>query len=40
MFSMRTFRYSLIVGVLRGAPTIVAVAHESREPGYWRERVK
>lgn len=39
-FLMRRFRYSVVAGVIDGVPTIVAVAHTSREPGYWRERVK
>lgn len=39
-FLLRKFRYSVVAGVVEGVPTIVAVAHASREPGYWRARVK
>lgn len=39
-FLVRRFRYSVIAGVVEGVPTVVAVAHGSREPGYWRARVK
>jgi len=39
-FLIRRFRYAVIVGVVEGVLTIVAVAHPSREPGYWRERLK
>ena len=39
-FSMRRFRYSIIIGVMDGVPTIVAIAHTSRGPGYWRDRLK
>jgi len=38
-FLLRKFSYSVIVGAIHGVPTIVAVAHTSREPGYWRDRV-
>lgn len=39
-FSMRMFRYSVVAGVVDGVPTVVAIAHTSREPGYWRDRLK
>ena len=39
-FLMRKFRCSIIAGVIDGTPTIVAVAHASRAPGYWRDRLK
>jgi len=32
--------YSVIAGPIEAAMTIVAVAHTSREPGYWRGRMK
>ncbi len=38
-FLLRKFRYSIIAGAIGGIPTIVAVAHTSREPGYWRDRL-
>ena len=39
-FFIRRFRYAVIAGVVGGVPTIVAVAHTSRAPGYWRDRLK
>ena len=39
-FGIRGFRHSIIVGRFDGRSTIVAVAHQSREPGYWRDRLK
>ncbi len=39
-FLLRRFQYSIIVGWMDGVPTIVAVAHSRRAPGYWRDRVK
>ena len=39
-FSLRRFRYSIIVGEVEGVPTIIAFAHQSRAPGYWYERLK
>ena len=38
-FWIRKFGYLIIVGVFDGVPTIVAVMHHSREPGYWRDRL-
>lgn len=38
-FWIRRFGYSIIVGVIEGAPTIIAVMHHSREPGYWQDRL-
>lgn len=34
------FLFAIIVGEFDGELTIVAVAHPSREPGYWRDRLK
>ena len=34
------FPYSLLVGTVSGERVVVAVAHERRRPGYWRERMK
>ncbi|MEM7157573.1 MAG: hypothetical protein AAF799_32335 [Myxococcota bacterium] len=39
-FKLKRFRYSMIVGELDGVLTLVAFAHHSRAPGYWRERLK
>ncbi|MGE3466540.1 MAG: type II toxin-antitoxin system RelE/ParE family toxin [Pyrinomonadaceae bacterium] len=33
------FRYSLIYSIESDSALIVAVAHQSREPGYWKERL-
>lgn len=38
-FNLRRFRYRVIVALVAGSPLVVAVAHTSREPGYWRERL-
>ena len=38
-FLIGKFPYSIIAGPIDGVMTIVAVAHTSREPGYWRDRV-
>jgi len=35
---MRRFPYELIYRTIAGVVTIVAVAHTSREPGYWNDR--
>jgi plasmid stabilization system protein ParE len=39
-FLIRKFPYSIIAGSVEGVTTIVAVAHTSREPSYWRGRLK
>lgn len=39
-FRIRKFLFAIIVGELDGDLTIVAVAHPSRKPGYWRDRLK
>ncbi len=39
VFSIQRFHYSIIVGMIGGVPTIIAVAHQHREPGYWRKRL-
>ncbi|MCA9698465.1 MAG: type II toxin-antitoxin system RelE/ParE family toxin [Myxococcales bacterium] len=38
-FWIRKFGYSIIVGVIEEVPTIIAVMHHSREPGYWQARL-
>jgi plasmid stabilization system protein ParE len=38
-FWIRKFGYLVIVGIFEASPTIIAVMHHSREPGYWRDRL-
>jgi plasmid stabilization system protein ParE len=38
-FVLRKFPFTIIYGVLGDLLYIVAIAHGSREPGYWRSRV-
>lgn len=38
-FLIPRFRYLIVVGFVEGAPTILAVAHTSRKPDYWRSRL-
>lgn len=33
------FPYSLHVGVVEGERYVVAVAHQMRQPGYWKKRL-
>ena len=37
---LRPFSYYLVVRESRGALEVVAVAHTSRRPGYWRKRLR
>ena len=37
---VKHFAYVLIYRVLEDGPQVVAVAHTSRRPGYWLDRVK
>lgn len=39
-FSLRRFPYSIVVAVEEQRSSVIAVAHMSREPGYWRDRLK
>ncbi|GEM_PF-198664 len=39
-FWIREFGYTVIIGVIEGAPTIIAVMHHSRKPGHWQDRLK
>jgi plasmid stabilization system protein ParE len=32
---LRKFRYSLVYSIEKDGPLILAVAHQSRRPGYW-----
>lgn len=36
---VRRFRYVVTTALVDGVLTVIAVAHTSREPGYWRERL-
>lgn len=38
-YAVRRFRYVVITAVVDEVLTVMAVAHTSREPGYWRERL-
>jgi len=40
VFSLRRFRYSLVVATIDGTPSLIAFAHHSRAPGYWRDRLR
>jgi toxin ParE1/3/4 len=37
-FPLRQFPYTLVYRVQSEVITVIAVAHQSREPGYWRMR--
>lgn len=37
-FVLRKFPYSIIYSIEPDCVMILAVAHQRREPGYWRER--
>jgi hypothetical protein len=39
-FGLGRFPYSVVVGVVAGRRAVLAVAHMSREPGYWHDRAK
>jgi hypothetical protein len=36
---MRNFRYTVVVARIGAVLMVQAVAHQHREPGYWRERL-
>ena len=38
-FLLRRFPYTVVTAIVDGRRAVVAVAHGSREPGYWRDRV-
>ena len=38
-FLFRRFPYSLIYGIDEGVIVVIAVAHQSREPRYWADRI-
>lgn len=40
-FRLRRFKkYSLLIALMNGIPTVIAFQHASRYPGYWHHRVK
>ncbi|MGB8224215.1 MAG: hypothetical protein WCF10_16615 [Polyangiales bacterium] len=39
-FSVLRFPYSIVSAIVDGRRAVVAVAHASREPQYWHDRVK
>lgn len=39
-FVLGHFPYTVVIAVLSDELVIVAVAHQSQEPGYWRDRLK
>lgn len=39
VFGLRSFPFRLVVASVRGARVLVAVAHTSRDPRYWRTRL-
>jgi len=39
-FVLRRFPYSVVTAIVDGRRAVAAVAHASRRPGYWRERLK
>jgi hypothetical protein len=38
-FAVRRFPYRVITALVSGSRAVVAVAHERRAPGYWRDRL-
>ena len=39
-FLTKRFPYSIIYQILDDAVLIVAIAHQSRKPGYWKDRLR
>ena len=39
-YGVRRFRYRVITAVVKGSLFVIAVAHTSREPRYWRARLR
>lgn len=39
-FVLSRFPFTLVMAWLPEAPTVVAVAHQRRRPGYWRGRIE
>jgi toxin ParE1/3/4 len=39
-YRLRRFaRYAIVIARIHDVPTVLAVAHSSRRPGYWRDRL-
>jgi len=38
-FRLRRFPYAVIYAILPGRISVVAVAHDKRRPGYWKDRL-
>jgi plasmid stabilization system protein ParE len=38
-FTVLRFPYSVVTAIVDGRRAVVAIAHTSREPGYWHDRV-
>jgi len=38
-FPLKRFRYQVITAIVAGQRAVVAIAHTSRRPGYWRDRL-
>jgi len=38
-FALVRFPYAVVTGLVSGERAVIAVAHTSREPGYWHARV-
>ena len=39
-YSIEGFSYTLVVALVADVPTVLAVAHDRRRPGYWRRRLR
>ncbi len=39
-FFLRKFKYAVITAIVNGQRFVIAIAHTSREPRYWRDRLK
>jgi toxin ParE1/3/4 len=39
-FVVRRFPYVVVTAIIAGQRAVVAVAHDRRRPGYWRDRLK
>jgi toxin ParE1/3/4 len=40
LFAVRRFRSVVVTALVAGERKVIAVAHTSRRPGYWRDRLK
>jgi len=39
-YRIRRFPYALLIGIVDSQRVVVAVAHHSQRPGYWRDRLE